>query len=116
MPWGAKYWSKAYVKDPTMAVRECLLHCGQGEALVSNSMSWLLQELEDHVADGLTFLQENPESAETNMMLLSAWNEHDEGHWIEPALEKYGGTEKLVAIKKAIDKAEARRKQYWAEV
>jgi hypothetical protein len=75
-----------------------------------------VQELEDHVTDGLTFLQENPESAETNMMLLSAWNEHDEGHWIEPTLEKYGGTEKLVAIKKAIDKAETRRKQYWAEV
>jgi hypothetical protein len=59
---------------------------------------------------------ENPDSAETNMMLLSAWNEHDEGHWIEPALEKYGGAEKLVAIKKAIDKAEARRQAYWATV
>jgi hypothetical protein len=59
---------------------------------------------------------ENPDSVETNMMLLSAWNEHDEGHWIEPALEKYGGAEKLVAIKKAIDKAEARRQAYWATV
>ena len=29
-------------------------------------------------------------------MILSAWNEHDEGHWIAPALEKYGGAEKLV--------------------
>ena len=42
-------------------------------------------------------------AAETNMMLLSAWNEHDEGHWIAPTLEKYGGTEKLEAIKRAID-------------
>jgi hypothetical protein len=25
------------------------------------------------------------------------------GHWIEPALEKYGGAEKLQAIKRAID-------------
>ncbi len=36
-------------------------------------------------------------------MMLSAWNEHDEGHWIEPALDKYGGAEKLQAIKSAID-------------
>ena len=50
------------------------------------------------------------------MMILSAWNEHDEGHWIEPALAKYGGDEKLVAIRKAIDKAEARRDAYWARV
>ena len=50
------------------------------------------------------------------MMILSAWNEHDEGHWIEPALAQYGGDEKLVAIRKAIDKAEARRDAYWARV
>ena len=50
------------------------------------------------------------------MMILSAWNEHDEGHWIEPALAKYGGAEKLEAIKRAIDKAEARRDVYWARV
>ena len=36
MPWGAKYWSKAYVKDPTMAVREVLLRGAKSEALDSN--------------------------------------------------------------------------------
>ena len=36
--------------------------------------------------------------------MLSAWNEHDEGHWIAPTLPKYGGTEKLEAIKRAIDR------------
>ncbi len=36
-------------------------------------------------------------------MLLSAWNEHDEGHWIAPALPKYGGAEKLEAVKRGID-------------
>ena len=92
MPWGPKYWGKAYVKDPTM------------------------QELEDHVSDGLRFVTEHPKTAETNMMLLSAWNEHDEGHWIEPALAKYGGAEKLEAIKRAIDKAEVRRRSYWSTV
>lgn len=60
MPWGAKYWGAEYVKDPTMA------------------------ELEAHVTDGLDFVAKNPKSAETNMMILSAWNEHDEGHWIAP--------------------------------
>ena len=47
------------------------------------------------------------------MLMLSAWNEHDEGHWIQPALAKYGGTEKLDAIKKAISAAEERRAAHW---
>ena len=49
------------------------------------------------------------------MMMLSAWNEHDEGHWIAPALAQYGGAEKLQAIKKAVDKVQARRVGYWAQ-
>ena len=56
--------------------------------------------------DGLRFVAENPDAAETGLMLLSAWNEHDEGHWIEPALPQYGGAEKLEAIKRAIDEAQ----------
>ena len=49
-------------------------------------------------------------------MIISAWNEHDEGHWIAPALEKYGGAEKLQAVKKAIDGVAARRADYWQAV
>jgi hypothetical protein len=30
--------------------------------------------------------QANPDAAETNTVIISAWNEHDEGHWIAPAL------------------------------
>ncbi len=30
----------------------------------------------------------NADVAEAQVMLLSAWNEHDEGHWIAPALPK----------------------------
>lgn len=70
-----------------------------------------MQELEDHTLSGLKWVQDNSGAggaAETNMMLLSAWNEHDEGHWIEPALDKYGGTEKLEAIARALSKADAR--------
>lgn len=84
MPWNVGHWSKSYVKDPTM------------------------DELESHVADGLDFVSKNPIAAEANLMLLSAWNEHDEGHWIAPALPQYGGTEKLDAVKRAIDKHAAR--------
>ena len=91
MAWGGA-GSPNYIVDPTMA------------------------ELEAHTAAGLEFVSSNPAAAEANMMLLSAWNEHDEGHWIAPALEKYGGAEKLEAIKKAIDKAAARRRRYWAQV
>jgi len=79
MPWGPKYWSPKYVKDPTMP------------------------ELQSHVTDGLKFVHDNPETAEVNMMLLSAWNEYDEGHFVAPVLDKYGGAEKLEAIKRAID-------------
>ena len=39
----------------------------------------------------------NPGSAKANAVILSAWNEHDEGHWICPSLKD--GTAKLEAIK-----------------
>ena len=42
MPWGPKYWSPEYVKDPTMA------------------------QLEAHVTDGLDFVANNPETAEAS--------------------------------------------------
>lgn len=77
-PWGNV--SDAYVTDPTML------------------------ELENFTAQGLDWVANNPGAAETGVMMLSAWNEHDEGHWIAPALEAYGGAEKLQAIKRAIDR------------
>lgn len=83
MPWGAPHWPLEWVVDPTMP------------------------ELEAHVAEGLDFVAKNAETAEANMVLLSAWNEYDEGHWFAPALEKYGGTEKLEAVKRAIDNHKA---------
>jgi len=78
-PWGVA--SGTYIDDPTMS------------------------ELENHTLAGMEWVKANPAAAEANIMMLSAWNEHDEGHWIAPALPKYGGTEKLEAIKRAIDRA-----------
>ena len=78
-PWPWTNGSTTYVTDPTTA------------------------KLERPTADGLAFVRANPKAVETNMLMLSAWNEHDEGHWIEPGLHKYGRAEKLEAIKRAID-------------
>jgi hypothetical protein len=94
-PWGGA-GSASYVTDPTM------------------------DELTAHTQAGLQWVQahmtgEEP-AAEANAMLLSAWNEHDEGHWIAPALQKYGGAQKLQAIKKAIDAVAERRSSYWQRV
>ena len=78
-PWGGA-GGERYVVDPTM------------------------EELTAHTTAGLDWVAKNNGeggAAEASAMLLSAWNEHDEGHWIQPALAKYGGTEKLDAIKKA---------------
>ena len=77
-------FSFSYTVDPTMA------------------------ELEAHTAAGLAFVAKNrAEATEANMLMLSAWNEHDEGHWIEPTLEKFGGAEKLEAVRRAIEKQQS---------
>lgn len=64
-----------------------------------------MPELENYTYRGLKWVSENRAVAEANVLMLSAWNEHDEGHWIAPALPQYGGAEKLQAIKRAIDRA-----------
>jgi hypothetical protein len=61
-----------------------------------------MKELAAHTAAGLKFAQDNTEAAEAETVMISAWNEHDEGHWIEPALDAFGGAEKLQAIHSAI--------------
>ena len=83
-PWGGA-GGERYVVDPTM------------------------EELTAHTTAGLDWVAKNNgeggAAEEASAMLLSAWNEHDEGHWIQPALGQYGSTEKLDANKKAISAA-----------
>ena len=75
-----------------------------------------MEELTAHTTAGLEWVSKHSDdAAEANAMMLSAWNEHDEGHWIQPALQKYGGTQKLDAIKKAIDTVKQRRTSYWEQ-
>ena len=115
-PWGGA-GSPSYIVDPTMAELEA--HTGPSHTRFVVAMSGSLNRTLLRcwaAADGLEWVGSNRHSAEANAMILSAWNEHDEGHWIAPALEKYGGAEKLQAVKKAIDGVAARRADYWQAV
>ena len=47
-------------------------------------------------------------------VLLSAWNENDEGHWIIPSLQQ--GPAKLEAVAKAITAHKQRRESYWQKL
>ena len=48
----------------------------------------------------IEWVKATPAAAKANAVLLSAWNEHDEGHWICPSLRN--GTQKLEAILAAV--------------
>eukprot|EP00051_Salpingoeca_urceolata_P004540 m.65671 g.65671 ORF g.65671 m.65671 type:complete len:376 (+) comp13682_c1_seq1:1665-2792(+) len=75
-PWGKP--GPNYVVDPTMP------------------------ELYNHTVEALRWTQRYGDAAEANAVIISAWNEHDEGHWIAPALEQYGGDQKLTTVGAAI--------------
>eukprot|EP00041_Stephanoeca_diplocostata_P014473 m.263757 g.263757 ORF g.263757 m.263757 type:complete len:157 (-) comp19708_c0_seq42:233-703(-) len=68
-----------YVQDPTMA------------------------ELTAHTRDAVEFALANPAIVEANAVIIGAWNENDEGHWIVPSL--YNGTQKLEAVQKGVNEA-----------
>ena len=90
LPWGdqgrtacvEKLGHACYVQDPTMA------------------------ELAAHTKDAVAFaLAHRQSAAEANAVLIDAWNENDEGHWVVPSL--LAGPEKLVAVRKGIEQAHA---------
>jgi hypothetical protein len=60
-----------------------------------------MDELTNFTASAINFTLSHPTIAPAQTVLVSAWNEHDEGHWVAPSLQD--GPQKLVAIKKAID-------------
>ena len=71
-----------YVQDPTMA------------------------ELTAHTRDAVAFALEHQAGAtEANAVIVGAWNENDEGHWVVPSL--LGGTQKLVAVQEGVRQAHA---------
>ena len=44
-------------------------------------------------------------------VLISAWNENDEGHWVVPSL--MNGTQKMEAVQAAINATKERRLKYY---
>ena len=78
-PWCRGSCKGCYVTDPTMA------------------------ELEAHTHAAYTFAAENPDTVEAESIIISAWNENDEGHWIMPSL--LNGTTKLQAVQRGLTNA-----------
>ena len=85
LPWGdqgrtacvEKLGHPCYVEDPTMA------------------------ELEAHTAAAVKFALDHASGAtKAGSVLIGAWNENDEGHWIVPSLDD--GTAKLEAVQRGI--------------
>ncbi len=60
-----------------------------------------MDQLTNVTAAAINFTLTNPKATPARAVLVSAWNEHDEGHWVAPSL--LDGPVKLAAIKKAID-------------
>jgi len=93
LPWGdqghvacvEKLGHPCYVKDPTM------------------------DQLTAHTEAAVKFALDNPATVESGAVIVGAWNENDEGHWIVPSL--YNGTQKLEAIQKGVRQAHAEHAQ-----
>ncbi|MEI7776713.1 MAG: hypothetical protein WCK17_18290, partial [Verrucomicrobiota bacterium] len=43
-------------------------------------------ELAAHMREAVTWTEENSDINPTNSVLIYAWNEHDEGGWLQPTL------------------------------
>merc|ERR1711935_1113896 len=66
-------------------------------------------QLTAHTEAAVKFALDNPTTVESNAVIVGAWNENDEGHWIVPSL--YNGTQKLEAIQKGVRRARAKHAQ-----
>ncbi len=60
------------------------------------------EEIAELVNDAIKFVQKNPTVCPHKLVLIYAWNEHDEGGWLAPTA--IGGTKRLDAIKKILKK------------
>ena len=76
MPWSNPKCKECYVQDPTM------------------------DELAAQTAAGVAYARQHAGVVEAQTVIISAWNENDEGHWIVPSL--FNGTQKLVAVQRGI--------------
>lgn len=62
----------------------------EGAAGPGNSVNWTVNatpiQIEEQLKRAVKFVNENPQTCETQSILLYAWNEHDEGGWISPTI------------------------------
>lgn len=62
------------------------------------------EEIAVHLKRAINFVMKNPQTCEAAAIIIYAWNEHDEGGWIEPTWTPSGkpNTERLDAISKVL--------------
>ena len=73
-----------------------------------------LAELQEHTEDAIEFAIRYEDTVEARAVLISAWNENDEGHWVVPSL--MNGTQKMEAVQAAINATKARHATYYNEI
>jgi len=61
-----------------------------------------LEQLNNFTTLAIQWSKNNPNVNPSQTILISAWNEYAEGHWIGPVFPEYGGTDRLVTIGQAI--------------
>lgn len=55
-------------------------------------------ELTDHMSDAVDWVNTNSSYAESNTVIVYAWNEHDEGGFLCPTLDSYDSTARIDAM------------------
>lgn len=82
----------------------------EGNGDPGNSLNWAANatpaQITEQLNRALRFINDHPETCETQSLLIYAWNEHDEGGWISPTI--IPGTNEinrtnLLAVKKVLN-------------
>lgn len=60
------------------------------------------REIAENVQSAIEWMNKNPTVAESNTILIYAWNENDEGGWLCPTLYNYEGSARLDTLRKIL--------------
>eukprot|EP01050_Picozoa_sp_SAG11_P017930 SAG11_NODE_2641_length_3139_cov_12.838487_2_plen_359_part_00 len=93
--------------------KRCLSELGHECWMEDPSMPELTQQTKSAL-DFASKMRSAQGGVAVRSVLLSAWNENDEGHWIVPSLQQ--GPAKLEAVAKAITAHKQRRESYWKQI
>ena len=91
-------WLKSEVKaepDPTPPMQQKPLIDG---------VTATPDQLATHVREAITWTQANRDLNPSNTVIIYAWNEHDEGGWLQPTLGADGGpnTDRIDSLSKVL--------------